>query len=77
MTHPFFSWLRAQVDRPDDVGAFARYAVKDKIFPRHARQLHLFLLRYEGLPEPREGVKLAHREWRRTRRATSPAPEEP
>ena len=64
----FFTWLGQQVGRQDRIGAFARYAVADKVFPRTARHLHLFLLRYEGLPEQREGVKHAHREWRQTRK---------
>ena len=49
------------------MGTFARYAVKDRLFPRDARKLVMFLLRYEGMPEQRDGAKLAHREWRRTR----------
>lgn len=68
----FFVWLGQQVGRQDDVGVFARYAVRDKIFPRSARKLNLFLLRYEGMPEQRSGVKKAHAEWRR-RRATERA----
>lgn len=64
----FFMWLGRQVERQDGVGAFARYATKDRIFPRHARQLNLFLARYEGMPEQREAAKAAHREWRRARR---------
>lgn len=64
----FFGWLGQQVERRDQVGAFARYAVADKVFPRHARHLHLYLLRYQGMPEQREGAKLAHREWRLQRK---------
>lgn len=64
----FFSWLGRQTVRQDAVGAFARYAVKDRIFPRQARKLNLFLDRYAGMPEQRAGAKLAHREWRRARR---------
>ncbi len=64
----FYAWLCQQAERNDDVGAFARYAAKDRIFPRHARKLNLFLLRYDGMPEQRSGAKLAHREWRRSRR---------
>ena len=64
----FFSWLGQQVDRQDRVGAFARYAIADKVFPRTAWRLHYFLLRYEGMPEQRAGAKLAHREWRRVRK---------
>lgn len=64
----FFGWLGQQVERQDGVGTFARYAINDKVFPRHATRLHLFLLRYQGMPLQREGVKLAHREWRQERR---------
>ena len=60
----FFSWLGRQTARTDDIGAFARYAAKDRLFPKGARKLVLFLMRYEGMPEQRSGVKLAHREWR-------------
>ena len=63
----FYRWLQRQKERTDAVGEFARYAIKDKLFPRECRALHLFLLRYEGLPERRTGVKAAHREWRRWR----------
>ena len=66
--HTFFGWLGQQVERQDEVGVFARYAVRDKIFPRQARKLNLFLLRYQGMPEQREGVKVAHRAWRQSRR---------
>lgn len=65
----FFEWLCQQAERRDSVGAFARYAASDKAFPRHAWRLHVILLRYEGVPERRAGAKLAHREWRRTRKA--------
>lgn len=65
----FYAWLGQQVERQDDVGAFARYAVRDKIFPRQARKLVLFLTRYEGMPDKREAVKVAHREWRQRRRS--------
>lgn len=64
----FYAWLGRQTPRTDEVGAFARYAVRDKLFPRGARKLVLFLSRYEGMPTQREGVKLAHREWRRWRK---------
>lgn len=67
----FFNWLGRQTARADDVGAFARYAVKDRLFPRGARKLVLFLLRYEGMPEQREAVKVAHREWRRSRKVAA------
>lgn len=63
----FFDWLSQQVTRTDRIGIFARYAVADKVFPRSAWRLGLFLLRYEGMPEQRAGVKLAHREWRQCR----------
>jgi hypothetical protein len=69
--HTFYGWLGQQVARRDDVGAFARYAVADKAFPRGARRLHVVLLRYEGLPDRRDGAKLAHREWRQQRKAAA------
>ena len=64
----FFTWLGEQTVRYDAVGVFARYAVKDKVFPRTAKHLHLFLLRYEGMPQ-REAAKMAHREFRKGRKA--------
>lgn len=64
----FYAWLGRQVGRDDGVGVFARYAVKDKVFPRSKSQLYLFLARYEGMPVQREGVKKAHREWRSWRK---------
>lgn len=64
----FYAWLRQQDGRQDVVGAFARYAVRDRLFPQHARKLVMFLIRYEGMPEQREAVKIAHREWRNARR---------
>ena len=64
----FYEWLGLQTSRRDPVGDFARYARKDKVFPIHARKLHLFLLRYEGLPLKQALVKRAHREWRRNAR---------
>jgi hypothetical protein len=67
----FYAWLCQQVDRTDDVGTFARFAVKDRIFPRPARKLNLFLQRYEGMPVQRAGAKLAHREWRKARRVAA------
>lgn len=67
----FFSWLGRQVERQDEVGAFARFAVRDKVFPRRGRKLVLFLQRYEGMPEQRAGAKAAHREWRRARRSAA------
>lgn len=62
--HTFYGWLSRQVERQDRIGVFARYAVKDRVFPRTKSQLFLILLRYEGMPEQREAAKLAHREWR-------------
>lgn len=64
----FFRWLSQQVERRDHIGVFARYAVADKVFPRKATKLHLFLLRYEGMPEQRRLAKLAHREWRKSKK---------
>lgn len=68
MSLSFYDWLGLQTERQDRVGVFARYALKDKIFPRQAHRLHLFLLRYERHPEQRDGVKRAHREWRKARK---------
>lgn len=67
----FFEWLGQQAGRQDACGAFARFAVRDRIFPRQARRLNLFLQRYEHMPEQRAGVKLAHREWRELRAEAS------
>lgn len=64
----FFAWLGQQTERRDSVGALARHAVRDKIFPRHAWRLHIFLLRYQHIPDLREACKQAHAEWRRARR---------
>jgi len=63
----FFTWLGAQDERQDAVGAFARLALRDRVCPKHSNRLHLFLLRYEHLPEHRSGIKAAHREWRAAR----------
>jgi len=67
----FFAWLCTQAERQDAVGAFARYAAADKVFPRRSWRLCHFLMRYEGMPVQRHGAKVAHREWRRTRKVTS------
>lgn len=64
----FFEWLGCQAERSDRVGAFARYALKDRVFPRQEWRLRFFLLRYEGMPEQRAGAKRAHREWRAVRK---------
>lgn len=64
----FFDWLGQQVQRRDDVGAFARYAVADRVFPRAEWRLCRFLSRYEGMPLQRAGAKVAHREWRKSRK---------
>lgn len=64
----FFGWLGQQADRQDPVGHFARFAVTDRVFPRTAWRLSDFLLRYQGMPDQRAGVKSAHREWRLQRR---------
>lgn len=63
----FYEWLRLQATRTDDVGALARYVLKDKLFPKQGKKLFLFLLRYERYPEQYAQVKRAHREWRRIR----------
>ena len=68
MCSSFYSWLSRQIERQDDVGAFARYAARDKILARLPDvDLHVLLARFEGMPEQREAVKIAHREWRRQR----------
>lgn len=67
----FYDWLTPQSRRDDAIGALARHAFKDKLFPRNARHLYLFLLRYEGLPVLRAAVIRAHAEYRRTRKAMS------
>lgn len=64
----FYEWLGQQAERQDDVGAFARSALRDRVFPREVNKLGLLLSRYDGLPERRELVKIAHREWRRAKR---------
>ena len=64
----FFDWLGQQTERQDRVGAFARYAVADRAFPRSHQRLDVFLSRYEGMPDQRDGVKHAHREWRKARK---------
>lgn len=67
----FYGWLCLQTERPDAVGVLARYAVKDKIFPREGRKLSLFLNRFEHQKERRDAVKVSHAEWRKTRRKSS------
>jgi hypothetical protein len=69
----FSAWLGQQTARTDDIGIFARYAVKDKVFPKRDA-LYLCLLRYEGMPAQRRGVKLAHREYRRWRKGVNAHP---
>lgn len=61
----FYEWLGRQAERTDDIGAFARFALADKVFPKTEWRLGRFLLRYHGMPEQRAGAKVAHREWRR------------
>lgn len=69
MCSSFYAWLSRQTERQDPVGAFARYAAKDKILARLPDvDLHVLLSRFDGLPEQREMVKVAHREWRQQRR---------
>jgi hypothetical protein len=65
----FFDWLSRQSSRNDDVGAFARYALKDKLFPRRKKHLYYVLLRYEGLPALRTQAKRAHAEYRAARKS--------
>src|SRR5678815_1376481 len=55
----FFRWLAAQVERADSVGTFARLAVNDRVCPKTKNRLHLYLLRYEHLPEHRDAIKQA------------------
>lgn len=64
----FFAWLGQQAARQCAVGAFARYALSDRAFPRTEWRLYIFLHRYQGMPAQRQGVKVAHREWRRSRK---------
>lgn len=66
----FYEWLSRQVGRRDDVGDCARYAVSDRAFPRDAKKLGVFLLRYDGNLHQRSLIKLAHREWRQLRMFT-------
>lgn len=63
----FYRWLLAQRGRGDTVGDLARFAARDKLFPRDSR-LHVILLRCDGTPH-RNAAKLAHREWRSVRAA--------
>lgn len=60
----FYGWLQTQSKRADDVGALARHAQKDRLFPRRAKRLYLFLSRYDGQHTLRDAVKLAHTEYR-------------
>lgn len=65
MPATFYSWLCQQTMRTDPVGRLAAFAVKDRIFPRHTRRLHILLLRFEHMPPQRHALKLAHAEWRK------------
>jgi YozE SAM-like fold len=68
----FFSWLSLQVHRTGDVGGFARWAQRDRFFPREVSQLSVLLLYVEGRSSgdlQRGGLKKAHREWRKSRTA--------
>lgn len=67
----FYPWLARQAGRADAVGAFARAAVKDPIYPRYADALGTILRRYEHDHEHREMAKHAHRAWRRERMGLS------
>lgn len=64
----FYGWLCLQTERTDTVGVLARFAVKDKIFPRQGRKLSLFLQRFDHTRDLRDAVKLSHAEWRKLRR---------
>lgn len=61
----FYAWLSRQTARQDAVGALARFAVKDRVFPREVRKLVILMKRFEGRPEFQASVKIAHAEWRR------------
>jgi hypothetical protein len=63
----FFTWLVAQVGRPDGVGLFALLATLDPLYPRNANRLYV-LLRYCGPHVALRGMaKASHAEWRKAR----------
>jgi len=60
----FYIWLESQRLRDDAVGAYARLAIANVCYPRSSRLL--VLLKHEP-DASREGLKRAHREWRKLR----------
>lgn len=64
----FYAWLHVQRTRLDDVGRFAMFVAGDKTYPRRSHRLYLLLKYCGGNAELRRLTKLAHAEWRRTRR---------
>jgi YozE SAM-like fold len=69
----FFQWIKQQQARQDDLGALARVIVKDKIFPKRAKRLYMFLLRYDDNPSMRKRTKKAHAQYRSEMRARAAA----
>jgi hypothetical protein len=71
-TSTFVQWLRLQAHRRDDVGWLAKHSRQSK-FPSDAQRLCV-LLRYADAPRTkdpllvRSAIKVAHAEWRATRR---------
>lgn len=59
----FFLWLELQRSRGDAVGEYARLAVANVCYPRSSRLP--VLLKHEP-DASRDGLKRAHREWRRS-----------
>ena len=72
----FYAWLLAQCERADAVGIVAQAASKDLQFPRKANRLHILLRYFDAAPESRraaapelrKAMKLAHAEWRKTKK---------
>lgn len=62
----FNVWLLNQTDQPGLLGRVARLAQASPDFPRTNR-LYLLLRAYPDDATIRQGIKLAHRAWRRTR----------
>lgn len=68
MQSSFYVWLMTQHDRHDAVGHLARHARSTSSFPRQSSRLYV-LLRWVGDIDSRlrDGIKLAHAEWRAVR----------
>jgi hypothetical protein len=62
----FYVWLRGQMNQSGLVGRVARIAHSSPDFPRTNR-LYLLLRAYPDDATIRQGIKSAHRAWRRTR----------